>query len=132
MALTDTTCNNAKCPPDKVCLRLGDSGGLYLEVVPTGGKLWRWKYRYGGKEKRLALGSYPRLQLPGPSRIYVQAADGKSTGCSSTCPYQLVQGRACELLGQARVHAHRGRLGLSRLTVSSNGHMLSSKKVHLY
>lgn len=59
MALTDTTCKNAKCPPDKARLRLADSGGLYLEVVPTGGKLWRWKYRYGGKEKGLALEHMP-------------------------------------------------------------------------
>lgn len=63
MALTDTACKNARCPADKARLRLTDSGGLYLEVVPTGGKLWRWKYRYAGKEKRLALGSYPAVTL---------------------------------------------------------------------
>lgn len=63
MALTDPTCKNAKCPPDKVRLRLADAGGLYLEVMPTGAKLWRWKYRFGGKEKRLALGSYPDVSL---------------------------------------------------------------------
>lgn len=43
--------------------KLADGGGLYLEVMPTGGKLWRWKYRYAGKEKRLALGSYPDVTL---------------------------------------------------------------------
>jgi integrase len=32
-------------------------------VSPTGSKLWRYKYRYGGKEKRLALGSYPDVKL---------------------------------------------------------------------
>ena len=36
-------------------------GGLYLEVTQTGAKLWRWQYRYAGKEKRLALGHYPRV-----------------------------------------------------------------------
>ncbi|WP_174525312.1 Arm DNA-binding domain-containing protein [Hydrogenophaga palleronii] len=41
MALTDTACKNAKCPQDKPRARLTDSGGLYLEVAPTGGKLWR-------------------------------------------------------------------------------------------
>lgn len=63
MPLTDTSCKNAKCPEGKARERFTDSGGLYLEVVPTGGKHWRWKYRYGGKEKRLALGSYPEVTL---------------------------------------------------------------------
>jgi len=43
--------------------RLSDSCGLYLEVSPSGGKYWRYKYRFQGKEKRLALGVYPRVTL---------------------------------------------------------------------
>jgi integrase len=42
---------------------LFDGGGLYLEVSPAGGKWWRLKYRYGGKEKRLSLGTYPDTGL---------------------------------------------------------------------
>jgi integrase len=63
MPLTDPACKNAACPQDKPRLRLADSGGLYLEVTPTGSKLWRWKYRFLGKEKRLALGAYPDVSL---------------------------------------------------------------------
>lgn len=63
MPLTDPACKNAKCPADKARARLTDAGGLYLEVLPTGSKLWRWKYRHGGKEKRLALGAYPEVSL---------------------------------------------------------------------
>lgn len=63
MPLTDTACKNAKCPADKARVRFIDAGGLYLEVVPSGGRHWRWKYRFGGKEKRLALGSYPQVSL---------------------------------------------------------------------
>ncbi|MBX3635801.1 MAG: tyrosine-type recombinase/integrase [Rubrivivax sp.] len=63
MPLTDPACKNAKCPPDRPRLRLADAGGMYLEVLPTGAKLWRWKYRFAGKEKRLALGSYPAVSL---------------------------------------------------------------------
>jgi integrase len=63
MPLTDSTCKNASCPADKPRKRLSDSGGLYLEVNPAGVKLWRWKYRYAGKEKRLALGAYPDVPL---------------------------------------------------------------------
>ncbi len=40
-----------------------DGNGLYIEVAPSGSKLWRWKYRIGGKEKRLALGSWPETSL---------------------------------------------------------------------
>ncbi len=58
MALTDLACRNAACPPSKARARLTDSGGLYLEVSPKGSKRWFWKYYFGGKEKRLALGSY--------------------------------------------------------------------------
>ncbi|AMK16570.1 symbiosis island integrase [Sphingobium sp. MI1205] len=43
--------------------KLGDSGGLFLLVQPTGGKLWRLKYRIDGKEKKLGLGTYPDVSL---------------------------------------------------------------------
>lgn len=61
MPLSDTAIRNAK-PTDKT-QRLADGGGMYLEIPTTGGKLWRLKYRFGGKEKRLALGSYPDTGL---------------------------------------------------------------------
>ncbi|WP_018718296.1 tyrosine-type recombinase/integrase [Arhodomonas aquaeolei] len=61
MSLTDTAIRNAK-PGDKA-RKLFDGGGLYLEVAPSGGKWWRLKYRYGGKEKRLSLGVYPDVSL---------------------------------------------------------------------
>lgn len=59
--LTATSVRNAK-PRDKT-YRLADGGGLYLEVVPRGGRYWRLKYRHAGKEKRLALGVYPEVGL---------------------------------------------------------------------
>lgn len=59
--LTDPAIRNSK--PGAKPKRLADGGGLYLEVAPTGGKLWRWKYRFGGKEKRLSLGTYPETGL---------------------------------------------------------------------
>ncbi len=61
MPLTDTKIRTAK-PADKP-KRLFDGGGLYLEVSPKGGKWWRLKYRFGGKEKRLSLGVYPEVTL---------------------------------------------------------------------
>ncbi|MEW9624700.1 tyrosine-type recombinase/integrase [Rhodanobacter geophilus] len=59
--LTDTAIRKAK-PADK-SQRLFDGGGLYLEISPAGGKWWRLKYRFAGKEKRLALGTYPDTGL---------------------------------------------------------------------
>jgi Arm DNA-binding domain len=43
--------------------RLGDSRGLYLLVTPSGGKWWRFDYRFGGKRKRLSTGTYPDVAL---------------------------------------------------------------------
>jgi len=61
MPLTDVTLRNAK-PSDKP-VRMFDGGGLYVEIAPSGGKLWRLKYRFDGKEKRLSLGVYPDVSL---------------------------------------------------------------------
>jgi integrase len=61
MPLTDTKARNAKAKNKPY--RIADSGGLYLEVTPTGSRYWRWKYRFDGKEKRLALGVYPDVTL---------------------------------------------------------------------
>ncbi|MBL8415812.1 MAG: integrase arm-type DNA-binding domain-containing protein [Propionivibrio sp.] len=44
--------------------KLGDGGGLYLEVQPNGSKYWRMKYRMAGKEKRLSFGVYPEVRPP--------------------------------------------------------------------
>jgi integrase len=54
-------CRTAK--PKEKPYKLSDSEGLYLEVMPSGSKSWRLKYRSGGKEKRIALGMYPKVPL---------------------------------------------------------------------
>ncbi|MBX3592183.1 MAG: integrase arm-type DNA-binding domain-containing protein [Burkholderiaceae bacterium] len=69
MPLTDTACRNAK--PAEKPRKLADGGGLYLLVTPTGAKYWRLKYRFGGKERLLALGVYPEVTL-------AQARDGRA------------------------------------------------------
>jgi hypothetical protein len=61
MKLNDQKCKNAK--PKEKTYKLFDGGGLYLEVMPAGGKLWRLKYRFGSKEKRLSFGGYPIISL---------------------------------------------------------------------
>ncbi len=59
--LTETAIKNAK-PKDKK-FKLSDAGGLFLEVATSGGKHWRMKYRYNGKEKLLTIGNYPAVSL---------------------------------------------------------------------
>ena len=61
MLLSDTAIRNAK--PTAKPTRLYDRDGLYLEVSTSGGKWWRFKYRFAGKEKRLSLGVYPDVDL---------------------------------------------------------------------
>jgi integrase len=61
MALTDLAVRKALVR-DKP-YRLSDEKGLYLEVALSGSKYWRWKFRFAGKEKRLALGVYPEVSL---------------------------------------------------------------------
>lgn len=61
MALTNTAVLNAK--PDAKPRKLADEKGLFLLVHPNGSKYWRFKYRFGGREKLLALGVYPDVSL---------------------------------------------------------------------
>ncbi|HOY67048.1 MAG TPA: integrase arm-type DNA-binding domain-containing protein [Candidatus Ozemobacteraceae bacterium] len=61
MALSDVLIRTAKAT-DKV-LKLFDGGGLFLQVTPAGGKWWRLKYRFAGKEKLISLGTYPDTSL---------------------------------------------------------------------
>jgi integrase len=59
--LTDAKIRAAK--PSERPVKLFDSGGLYLEVSPRGGRWWRLKFRFEGREKRLSLGVYPQVAL---------------------------------------------------------------------
>lgn len=59
--LNDTRIRQTK-PADKP-IKLADSHGLYLEIRPTGAKLWRYRYRIDGKENVFAIGAYPAVSL---------------------------------------------------------------------
>jgi integrase len=61
MPLTDTALRSVK--PREKPFKLFDGGGLYLLVNPSGGKWWRWKYRFSGKAKLLSFGVYPDVSL---------------------------------------------------------------------
>lgn len=80
MALSPTAVRNAK-PGGKS--RLFDAHGLYLQVAPSGGRLWRLKYRFEGKEKLLALGAYPDVSL---AAARVRCADARKLLAGGTDP----------------------------------------------
>jgi integrase len=71
MSLTDAAVRNAKAKAK--AYKLADGGGLFLWVQPTGGKWWRYKYRFAGKEKLLAVGSYPDTSLAEARERHAQA-----------------------------------------------------------
>ena len=87
MPLTDTALRNVK--PGAKPFKLYHERGLFLIVTPTGGKWWRFKYRFDGKHKTLSLGVYPdvslkkaskRISRPSPSppksaNCYAQSTD---------------------------------------------------------
>jgi hypothetical protein len=86
MPLTDTAIRNTKPgitpsgkPTDKP-YRLADAAGLYLEVTPKGGKYWRLKYRFDGKEKRLALGVWRGTSATKPASCYPKALTRAPSG----------------------------------------------------
>ncbi|WP_235538508.1 Arm DNA-binding domain-containing protein [Sphingomonas sp. Root710] len=59
--MTDTTIKNAKHGSKPI--KLTDGRGMYLLLQPSGGELWKMKYRIGDKEKKLSFGSYPDVSL---------------------------------------------------------------------
>lgn len=73
MALTDAAIRNAKARAKPY--KMGDAFGLFLLVQPSGGKLWRFKYRVEGREKKLAIGTYPTVVLADARRRRDEARD---------------------------------------------------------
>jgi len=61
LPLTDTKLRTIK--PGLKSRKIADEKGLYLEVTPSGGRWWRLKYRFAGKERRISLGVYPDVSL---------------------------------------------------------------------
>ena len=78
MALSDVQIRSLK-PADKL-YKVTDEKGLYLEVSPNGSKLWRYKYLYMGKDKRIALGRYPEVGLAEARRRRLEAREHLDNG----------------------------------------------------
>lgn len=83
MPLSDTQVRNLKAQPS--AKKYSDGGGLHLLVTPTASKLWRLQYRFEGKQKLLALGSYPAVGLADARR---KRDDAKKILAAGTDPSQ--------------------------------------------
>lgn len=71
MPLTDTAVRNAKSAMKP--WKLAKEKGLFLLVTPFGGKLWRLKYRFEAREKKLSFGRYPNVSLKDAGRLRDEA-----------------------------------------------------------
>ena len=98
MKLTYIKCKTAKPKPNKA-YKLFDGGGLYLEILPTGKKLWRLKYYYLGKEKCISLGPYPTVSL---SEARDEREKAKKHLQQDKDPSAVRQGQKSELLRNAQ------------------------------
>jgi len=78
MGLSDAQIRGLR--PKEKQYKVSDGGGLYLHITPSGGKLWRFKYRFGGKEKSLSLGVYPDLKLADARKKHRQAREQLANG----------------------------------------------------
>ncbi|WP_241017330.1 Arm DNA-binding domain-containing protein [Paraburkholderia sp. Ac-20342] len=102
--LTDVICRSAKYDPDG-SKKLFDGGGLFLELMPTGSKKWRLKFRFNGKENRMSFGDYPLVSLAEARRSEEITARRYRSGSapgggSASAGYPL---------GEPLLH-HRGRM----------------------
>ena len=61
MSLSDTAIRKAK--PTNKAFKMYDELGLFIQITPSGGRWWRFKYRFDGKENLLSLGIYPEISL---------------------------------------------------------------------
>lgn len=78
MALTDTAIRTMK--RQQKPFKMYDRDGLFLLVNPSGSRLWRWRYRFDGKEKLMALGEYPVLGLAQARELHLAARKTLATG----------------------------------------------------
>lgn len=92
--LTDTKIRNAK--PREKPYKLFDGGGLHLFITPSGGRLWRFKYRYGGKERLLSIGPYPHTSAKAARTKHAEARRQLAEGIDP-CAHKAAMARSKKL-----------------------------------
>jgi len=126
MPLTDSAIKTAK--PKEKPFKLSDGHGLYLEVTPTGSKLWRLKYRIAGKEKKLAIGAYPAVSLQQARQRRTDARELLAQGADPSAEKKRRQTSATGRWRDIR-DAGAGVVRLQRATLGRK-HRLQGEAVH--
>jgi len=83
LPVTDLQVQKAKAKDKEY--KLSDGGGLHLLVTPSGGKLWRLQYRFAGKQKTIAFGSYPEISLSKARQYREEARQALAIGNDPGC-----------------------------------------------
>ncbi|HOY79250.1 MAG TPA: Arm DNA-binding domain-containing protein [Hyphomonadaceae bacterium] len=113
MALNDALIRNAK--PKERDYKLFDNEGLYLQVTTGGGRLWRLKYFFAGKEKALALGRYPDINLAEARRKRNAAREaldeGRDPGAERAASKRATQEASEHLFREVAVEWHEAQSG---------------------
>jgi integrase len=125
--LTDMECRNAKHNTEGKGNKLFDGGGLFLELMPSGSKKWRLKFRFNGRENRMSFGDYPTVSLS-DARERREAA--KKLLMSGTSPAQHrddVRRREVELSG-SQFSVVAGEWINARRALWTEGHMERIRK----
>ncbi len=99
MKLTYQQIKNAK--PEAKPYKMADGGGLTLFVTPAGGKLWRVRFRVDGKEKQLALGSWPEVSLADAREKLTEARQQLTQGQDPAFIKQVQKLKGLELKGSS-------------------------------
>jgi integrase len=94
MGLTDTAIRKLK--PEEKPYRISDGKGLFLEVSPQGGKLWRWAYRFEGKQKKLGLGRYPEVSLAAARELHSETRRLLASGADPMLERKIQKVRAIQ------------------------------------
>jgi integrase len=92
--LTEVALKNLK--PKEKSYKMADSGGLYIEVTPAGGKSWKLKYRHLGKEKKLTIGAYPIVGLKMAREKALEAKELLAQGIDPSAAKKEVKAHSIE------------------------------------
>ena len=129
MPLTDTAIRNAK--PLNKPYKLSDAQGLYLLIKPNGSKLWQLKYRFGGKEKKLAFGPYPTVTLANARKLREETRAVLSAGDDPGVKKQ--QEKQAKKSGNTFEEvAHKWLAGNIRWTEHHAAKILRSLELHVF
>lgn len=129
MALSDAAIRAAK--PRAKQFKLHDDGGLFLIVKPSGSKLWRFKYRYLGKEQQLSIGVFPAVGLKDARKRCEEARSQLAKGLNPA--FEKKRAAAAARVAAANTFkavaeeyiARRGREGLKDVTTDKSKWHLS-------